>query len=255
MRIVSTSPSMTESVFAIGRGDALVGRSSFCDYPPEAAKVEVIGGFSTPSLEKIVSLSPSLVCGERGPSWPDSVAEIERLGIPTFFPPIDGVRDVPAAIRALGARVDASARAEEVASAVESKVEEVRGRLAERGKLRVVMLFDWKPLVAAGSKSFPDEIIALAGGVNPVSGGPYPKLSTEGLLSLDPDVVLDGSGGAYDESPEALVASIPGLSALRAAKEGRLRRLPGSSALRPGPRIGEGVEVVAKLVHPEAFGA
>jgi iron complex transport system substrate-binding protein len=120
-------------------------------------------------------------------------------------------------------------------------------------RVRVVFLFDWKPLVAAGPNSFPDEIVALAGGDNVVtSGGQYPRLGVEGLLSLDPDVVLDGSADAYPDPPEVLVKQTPGLEALRAAKTGRLHRLASTAALRPGPRIGDGVVEVARLLHPDA---
>ena len=86
------------------------------------------------------------------------------------------------------------------------------------------------------------------------SGGKYPKLGVEGLLTLDPDRILDGSAGAYAEDPIDIARSIEGLGTLRATKGGKIHRLPGTSALRPGPRIGEGVEEVAKLVHPAAFG-
>ncbi|NUP07837.1 MAG: ABC transporter substrate-binding protein [Polyangiaceae bacterium] len=253
-RIVSTSPSTTEMVFAVGRGDSLVGRSSFCDYPPEAQKIEVIGGFSNPNLERILALRPDLVCGERGPSWPGSIAPIEQAGIRTFFPPIDRVSDVSKAIEELGALLDRRDRALEVTRAITGKIEAVKRLTESETRVRTVMLFDWKPLVAAGPGSFPDEVIALAGGENLVkSGGQYPKLSVEGLITLDPDLVIDGSAGAYPEGPEVLVATIPGLSALRAAKSGKLRRLEGTSAIRPGPRIGEGVETVARLLYPERF--
>ncbi|MBK6512593.1 MAG: ABC transporter substrate-binding protein [Polyangiaceae bacterium] len=253
-RVVSTSPSMTEAVFALGRGELLVGRTSFCDFPAEASRVEVIGGFADPSLERVLSLTPDLVCGERGPAGPDFVAALERQGIATYFPPIDRVGDVLTALEELSRRLDALARGRELTRAIRSRLDEVAAATQGAALVRVVMLFDFKPLVAAGVDTFPDDVIARAGGRNVAAGvGKYPKLGVEGLLELDPDVLLDGSAGAYSEPPEALVASIPGLSALRAAKAGRVVRLPGTSALRPGPRIAEGVLEVARLLHPTRF--
>lgn len=247
---------MTESVFAVGRGSVLVGRSSYCDYPPEASSVEVVGGFADPNLERILALRPSLVCGERGPAGPELAAALERHGIKTYFPPIDRVADVAKAIAGIAELVDAAAEGQRVASELDAKIERIRSAAASGARAKVVMLFDWRPLVAAGPESFPDDVIAIAGGENPVtSGGKYPKLSPEGLLSLDPDWILDGSAGAYTESPQELARSIPGLEALRAAKSGALHRLEGTAALRSGPRLADGVEQVARVLHPDRFAA
>ncbi len=246
MRIVSTSPSMTETAFALGRGASLVGRSSFCDFPPEAAKVEVIGGFADPNVEKILSLAPTLVLGERGPAGQAFVDRLTSYGIESWFPKMDSLDEIKTALLALGAKLDAKPRAEEVVAEIDRDLASIPQREA---RPTVVLLFDWRPLVAAGPETFPDELLRAAGARNPVEGvGKYPKLSTEGLLALDPDVVIDGSGGMYAESLEALVASIPGLGALRASKEGRIKRLAGSAALRPGPRIGKGVAELASLL-------
>lgn len=253
-RIVSTSPSTTEMVFALSRGDSLVGRSSYCDHPPEAARVETIGGFADPNLERILALRPTIVCGERGPAGPEFVAALERHGLQTFFPPIDRVDDVGLALEELARKLAAEARGVEAVAALRATIEGVRARVRELAPPSVVMLFDWKPLVAAGPGSFPAEIVALAGGESSLKGGTkYPKLSTEGLLALDPDVIIDGSAGAYSERPADIVRTIPGLEALRAAQTARLHRLEGTAALRPGPRIGLGIEQVARFLHPAAF--
>lgn len=245
-RIVSTSPSMTESVFALGRGNELVGRSSFCDFPPEAASIEVIGGFADPNVEKVLALSPTLVIGERGPAGQAFVDRLASYGIESWFPKMDSLAEITQALRDLGERLDAAPRASEVVAGIEADLGAVTPRDI---RPTVVLLFDWRPLVAAGPGTFPDELLRAAGAKNPVEGvGKYPKLSTEGLLALDPDVVIDGSGGMYSESIESLVASIPGLGALRAGKEGRIKRLAGSAALRPGPRVGKGVAELASLL-------
>jgi iron complex transport system substrate-binding protein len=249
-RVVSTSPSMTETIFAVGRGAELVGRSRFCDYPPEAASIPEIGGFADPSLEKILALTPTLVCGERGPAGPDLPASLEKQGIETYFPRLETVADIESMIEELAAKLDARAAGAAVAERVRARIREVGERVKDAPRPRVLLLFDWRPLVAAGPKSFPDELLALAGATNVVTeGGQYPKLGVEGVIALDPDVVLDGSAGAYAEPPEAIARATPGLDALRATKAGRLHRLGSTAALRPGPRIGEGVAEIARLVH------
>jgi iron complex transport system substrate-binding protein len=245
---------MTEIVFAVGRGPALVGRSSFCDYPEEAKAIEVVGGFADPNLERIVALQPTLVTGERGPAGPELSARLESLGIATYFPLTDRVSDIEKAIRELGEKLDAKAAADGVANELSEKVAAVGSRVAPEKRPRVVFLFDFKPLIAAGTDSFPADALALAGAENAVkTGSKYPTLGAEGLLALDPDVIIDGSGGAYAESADVLLRAITGLADLRALREGRVVRLQGSAALRPGPRIAAGIEQIAKIAHPRAF--
>lgn len=247
---------MTETVFALGMGAALVGRTSFCDYPPEAASVAVIGGFADPSIEKILSLSPTLVCGERGPAGPELPAALERQGVQTFFPVLDEITDIETMIEDLAVLLGAADQGRAVARSVRERVAAVGLEAGGAPRPRVVFLFDWKPLFAAGKGSFPDEVLRAAGGDNAVTtGGKYPELGPEGLLALDPDVVIDGSAGAYQESPEELARSIPGLGSLRALEHGRLYRLTSTAALRPGPRIGEGVAEVARWLKLGRLGA
>jgi iron complex transport system substrate-binding protein len=244
---------MTETLFALGLGGNVVGRSSFCDYPAEAQSIEVVGGFADPNLEKIVSLRPTLLCGERGPAGPSLPERAEQLGIGTFFPPMDNVAEILEAIEALGARLEVTDTAKALTNQVRADIAATEARVADRPRPRVALLFDFRPLVAAGPGTFPHELLVAAGATNPVSGtGKYPKLSAEGLLALDPDVILDGSAGAYAERPDQLLSQIAGLSGLRALREGRVHRLAGTAALRPGPRVAEGVHDLAALVHPGA---
>jgi iron complex transport system substrate-binding protein len=254
LRIVSTSPSMTEAVFALGRGAALVGRSSFCDYPEEAKTIEAVGGFADPNVERIVALAPTLVTGERGPAGPELSARLESLGIATYFPVIDRVSDIERAIRELARKIDAERVADEVAGGLASKIASIADRVRAEKRPRVVFLFDFKPLIAAGPESFPADALVLAGAENAVTtGSKYPTLSAEGLLALDPDVIIDGSAGAYPEKADALLRAITGLADLRALREGRVVRLEGSAALRPGPRIAAGIQQIAEIAHPRAF--
>jgi iron complex transport system substrate-binding protein len=248
---VSVAPSMTETLFALGLGAKVVGRSSFCDYPPEANGIEIVGGFADPNLEKIVALRPTLLCGERGPAGPTLPERAEQMGIATFFPAMDTIDQILEAIRELGAKLDARAAATSLTERVRADLATTATRVAGRAKPRVALLFDFRPLVAAGPGTFPHELLVAAGADNPITGaGKYPKLSAEGLLALDPDVILDGSAGAYSERPEQLLSEAAGLSQLRALRNGRVYRLPSTAALRPGPRLAEGVREIAAFIHP-----
>lgn len=249
-RVVSISPSATESVFALGRGADLVGRSTFCDEPPEAKRVPEVGGFADPSLERIVALSPTLVIGERGPAGPRLVESLEQRGIATYFPAITSITDIQSFLRGLGERLDAHDAATKLANGIDSDLQRVGEQRAHLPRPRVAFLFDFKPLIVAGPASFPDEILRRACAENVVtSGSMYPQLGPEGLLALDPEIVIDGSApGAYRGDPIDLLRGIEGLASLRAIRERRVARLAGTSALRPGPRIAAGVREVAEIV-------
>ena len=244
---------MTETLFAIGAGAWVVGRTSFCDQPKAALSVPVVGGFTDVSVEKVVSLSPTLVVGERRPGGQDLDASLRAKGIETFFPAMYSLAQIIEMIGALGKRLGHVSEAASVTTSIESRIASVKARVSSLPRPKTLFLFDFKPLVAAGPDAFPHEVLTLAGASNVVvSGGEYPRLSSEGVLALDPDLVIDGSAGAYSEPPDALLRSVPGLSTLRVLREGRVVRLATNAALRPGPRIGEGVEELASLVHPEA---
>lgn len=238
-------------MFALGRGADLVGRSTFCDEPPEVKKVPEVGGFADPSLERIVALAPTLVVGERGPAGPRLVEALEQRGIATYLPPITSIAEIESFLTGLGARIDAAEEARRLVERVEVQLRATAALIEGRRRPRALFLFDFKPLVVAGPGSFPDEVLRRAGADNAAtSGGMYPRLGPEGLLALDPDLVIDGSApGAYTGDPIDILRSIDGVGSLRALREKHVGRLPGTSALRPGPRIGAGVDEVRKLVE------
>ncbi len=252
-RVVSLSPSTTEAVFAIGAGSLLVGRSSYCDHPPEAIALPVVGGFADPSVEKIVALRPSLVVGARGPAGPALAQALEKHGIPTYFPETESIAQIEAMIADLGKRLGRDAGP--VIAVIEAAKKRVMDAIAGKPRVRAVFLFDAGPVVAAGPGSFPDELIREAGGVNLVTaGGQYPMLDIERILALDPEVILDGAaemGAPAGTSRLSALRDAPGWKRLRAMREGRVRPVSASTALRPGPRIGEGLIAVARALHGE----
>jgi len=253
-RVVSLSPSMTETLFAIGLGEAIVGRTRFCDHPPEAARIEVVGGFSDPNLERVVSLTPTLVCGERGPAGPSLVASLERHGLATYFPPLATIDDVATMIAALGTRLGATEVAARVAGELRARLEAVRARAAKRPAVRAAFVLDWAPLVVVGAGTFPAELLGVAHVENVAASlEGYPRLSAEGLAALAPDVVLDGTAGGYAEPALELAKRLPGAAAIPAITRGRVHRLASPAALRPGPRLDEGALEIARLAHGPSF--
>jgi iron complex transport system substrate-binding protein len=255
-RVVSISPSTTEAAFAIGAGDLLVGRSKYCDYPPEAAKLPPVGGYADPSVEAIVALSPTLVIGARGPAGPALEQALAAHAIETFFPETESVAQIEGMLEELGKKLGRAEGAAAAVGRVRERREAVAKAVAGLPKVRVALLFDVAPIVVAGPGGFPDELLRLAGGTNVITrGGAYPTINLEHLLALDPDLLLDtiamATGGAAE--PLAAQRSAPGWKELRAVREGRVRAIDSSTVLRPGPRIGEGLAALARAVHGDAI--
>jgi iron complex transport system substrate-binding protein len=251
-RVVSLSPSTTETMFAVGAGAMLVGRSRYCDYPPEVAKLPEVGGYVDPNYEVILSLHPDLVVGARGPAGADVVAPIERHGIATFFPQTESLAQIDEMILRLGAHVGHADDAKRAVAALDAHEQAVSDAVAALPRPRVLLLFGVEPIVAAGPGGFPDEMIRRAGGTNAVRDGTaYPQLGMERVLAIDPDVVLDAAV-AESHGGEAIRGGAPGWSSLRAVREGRVIDLADESVLRPGPRVGDGLAILARAIHPEA---
>jgi iron complex transport system substrate-binding protein len=245
-RIVSLSPSTTESLFAIGAGALVVGRSRFCDYPKEVAALPSVGGFSDPNLEFILSLKPSLVVGAHGPGGEHIVSQLAERGIATYFPETESVAGICDMLAGLGARSDQTQAADILVQSIRTKVADMsRSAAVQRTvKPRVLMLFGLEPIVAAGPTGFPAELIRLAGGVPVFESGPaYPAVSLEQVVKADPDVILDTIMGAPGLAP-----STPGWKLVRAVREHRVVQVRDAVVLRPGPRIAEGLAAIANAL-------
>lgn len=249
-RIVSLSPSTTEAAFAIGVEDRLVGRSSHCDYPAQALALPSVGGYADPNVEAILALQPTMVIGSRGPAGPELVGTLEGHGVAVWFPATDGVEDIAAMLREMGTRFGAEARAEKVARELEGRIERISRWASHRRTVRAVMVFDASPMFVAGPGGFPDDLLRRAGGKNLVErGGAYPTIDVEHLLSLDPDVIIDAMAVGPGAPDKSVLPSSPGWSEIGAVKRGRVRRLTSDAALRPGPRIADGLRDVARALH------
>lgn len=253
LRVVSISPSTTEAVFAVGAGAALVGRSTYCDYPEEVRRLPAVGGFADPSLEKILALQPTVVLSARGPAGPGLAEALAGRGIEVFFPEVESIPQIEAMLTELGERLDHAAGAAAAVASIEASRRQVAAATAGRKLVRTVFLFDVSPIIAAGPGSFPDGLLREAGGENLiVAGGQYPSLDLERLLALDPEIILDGATDDTVPGAPSRVAALRdarGWRDLRALREGRVRVLSGATVLRPGPRIGEGLSAVARALH------
>jgi iron complex transport system substrate-binding protein len=250
-RVVSLGPAMTESLFAVGAGAQVVARSRFCDFPPEALRLPAVGGIDV-DVESILELKPDLVVGPPG-AWSTRITEtMAAHHVATLFP--DEIHDldgVDAMILTLGHRTGHADEARRVVIALDTQERAIEKAVEPLPKPRVLFLVGVSPVVAAGPGSFANELLADAGGANVVlDGGAWPKLGFERVVELDPDVVVDASG--TDSGGPHVTADAPGWSGLRAVREGHVVPMTDERVLRSGPRIGEGLAVLARALHPGA---
>ena len=250
-RIVSLSPSTTEALFALGGGGLLVGRSRYCDYPPEATRLPQVGGYVDPNLEAVLGLAPDLVVGARGPMGTKITDALDQRGIPWFFPKTESFQEIRTMIGDLGQRTGHDHDAKRILADLDASLAHTRSRVAGRTKPRTLLVFGFEPIVVAGPAGFANEILTAAGGENVVrEGEAYPTLGMERVLALDPDVILNAVMSEANAAAR-ISKDAPGWSKLRAVQAGRVVVISDESVLRPGPRVGRGVNVVAHALFPD----
>lgn len=257
-RIITLAPSNTEILFAIGAGQQMVGRDELSDFPAEAADVASIGStFGPLNTEAIVALKPDLILAAEVNS-PENVKTLEDLGLTVFWlanpTDFDGLY---ANLLTVGALTGREAEAQTLADSLKTRVQAVTDKTATvTAKPNVFYELDatdpTKPFTV-GPGTFMDTLLTLAGGNN-VAGAvdnPYPQISSEELVQWNPDIILLGDA-VYGVTAES-VAARPGWEAIAAVKNNQIVAFDDNLASRPGPRLVEGLEILAQLLHPELF--
>jgi iron complex transport system substrate-binding protein len=251
-KVVSLAPSVTETLFALGFGDRLVGVTTSCDYPAETQTVPKIGGFMSPSLEAIVAKRPDVVIGVSSATDPAKARAMERLGLRVALISLASVNDILSSIKSIARLLGSPAAGETLVRKITLQMEQVKTRVAPAPRRSTLLLVGLRPLIAVGGKNFIDELITLAGGKN-IAGDaaqPWLNLPDEYVVAKAPQVIIEaGMGSERDQAAEhwADLKSIP------AVQQRRVYRFSSDKILRPGPRIGEGLEEIARLLHPECF--
>jgi iron complex transport system substrate-binding protein len=258
LRLVSLAPSLTETAFAVGRGDWVVGVSEACDYPPGARFRASVGSMASPNLERIVNLRPDLILTSAEANTRETFAQLDRLRLAVFAIKPERYEDILTAIRLVGAALRADTTP--LVQDIRSRIVAVRARVGARPRPRVLYLIWADPPIAAGPAAFIHDLIELAGGAN-VVGEPsarYLPLGWEEIVARRPEVILVAAhqgatnGGGAPAGPRAVWGWWESLPAVRS---GRVLSLPADTILRPGPRVAEGVAILARAIHPDVFSA
>jgi iron complex transport system substrate-binding protein len=251
VRIVSLAPSITETVFALGDGDRLVGVTDYCDYPPEATKKPRVGGISTPSFEAILALRPDLVLATSESNYAEHVQRLTALGLPVYvIRPID-FETVLESIERIGAVLGREAAARAQVASMRREADAITRAIGGAARPRVLYVVWSNPLIAPGRGTLITELLARAGGES-VTGTeplPYPRLSLETVVERRPERIIVGRHG--QETAAELLRGWEGLTAVTAVREGRVYAVDGDLVHRPGPRMIEALRALARALHPE----
>lgn len=255
-RIVSTAPSVTEMLYAIGLGDNIVGVTTYCDYPSAAKSKPKIGGMSNPSLEAVVRARPDMVVLTTDGNPKEFVARLRSLKIRAYVFKARMIEEMPMAVRELGAELSAGKRSADLASCIESEIGVFKRIHKPRGKALFIV---WpEPLVVAGGGSAVGDAMSRLGLVNVASadeGGAkssYPKFSLEEAVASAPDYIFIGmSMGDGNNIKELSRPLIKRLKNTPAAKNNRVYFIS-DNLYRYGPRVFMGMREMLDLMDKDA---
>lgn len=250
-KIISVGPNITETIYYLGKMDKLIGRTDYCDFPKDVKDIQSIGTLKQPNIEKIVDLKPDLVIGST--HFPkETLEKLESLGVKVVV--LYGEESFNGAyntIEKLGQVLNANDKASEVINNMKKKVEDVKQKVTGKAAPSVyyVIGFGSSGDYTAGKGTFIDELITMAGGKNAAQDAIKWKYSLEKLLEKNPDILIcSASSNSKKRLQEA-----NGYKDLDAIKKGKLFEIDTNMIDRQGPRLADGLEAMAKILHPEAF--
>lgn len=248
-RVVSLAPSTTEIVYAVGAGDRLVGVDRYSDWPAAARALPTVGADVNPSLERILGLKPDVVLTATSANTQATAEALERLGVPVFVTRADSLADIYGDIASIGEVVGRELAALALIDSMQARMAAVRARVAARPRVRALVVVSSEPLMVAGRSSFIDDLLRAAGGDNVAgdSAQPFPTYSIERLLVRAPEVIVAGSEVSR---AAALLERFEQLGGGAALGRQRVYTVDASLLFRPGPRVADAVEALARRLHP-----
>ncbi len=260
-RIVSLAPSITETLFALGIGERVVGVTRFCNYPPAAKAKESVGGYLDPNYEKMATLYPDIVF--LLPEHEDVRAYLDQLGIRHETVHNRTVDEILETIHTIGVLCNAETAADSLIASIDMRMQAVHGRHASSSPRSILISIGrtmgtgtLQDIYVAGTGTFYDELIGLSGGVNAYrdTKTAYPLLSAEGLMHVNPDVIIDlvPDFDAKGFSKASLLSEWYSVGHVNAVRDSSVYLLTGDYAVIPGPRFINFMEDIAAIIHTKA---
>jgi iron complex transport system substrate-binding protein len=250
-RIVSLSPSNTEILFALGAGDRVVGVTSYCDYPEEAKKVEQVGTFDGPNMELIKKVQPDVVLA--GYIQEESVKAIEAMNITVIVTEAESFEAIYQSIGLIGKITGTDAKAEEIVTTMKSKIEEIGAKIKDKKKPTVFYVVWADPLTTAGSKTFINDVIKAAGGINTAEKvESWAKYSAEELVKDNPEMLIAALHSTDKGMAKEDIINNKVFGKLECVKQGKVYVMSDDNVMsRPGPRIVQAIEEMYKVFFGE----
>lgn len=255
--VITFGPNLTETVFALGQGDRIVGVTTFCDYPPEARAKRRVGGYLDPDLEAITALAPELII------LPGKMEKLTELAAQNRFKVLnahmDDLSTIHESIRAIGAALDCAPQAEALCKKIDRDLDAVRNAVKNEPRPRVLIIntrqgHDLNNLFTVGRLSFVSELTDIAGGDNIFNdtGKAYFEASKESVVARSPDVIVEFHAGELlsPEEQARYIADWNELDTVPAVRNKRVHLFLESYGLRPGPRVGLIAAQIAEMLHP-----
>ena len=251
-RYISLAPSVTEVVFAIGAGEGLVGRTTYCNYPPAAQQVPEVGDTLKPSIEKIIALQPQVVFVSTASQLETFTSELADHQIAVYVTDSRDLEGVFKSIERIAELLNHQPQADQLLQQLRARVKAVSDQVKSQPPVRVFYQVSDKPLYTIGSDAFLTDLIRRAGGVSVTADvpGAWPKFSAESALAANPEAIVLPTGGSMGDANTNVASALKDSPAVR---NGRVYRINDDHLARPGPRSVDGLEELARALHPEAF--
>jgi cobalamin transport system substrate-binding protein len=256
-RIVSMTPNLTEILFALGLDEQIVAVTQYSNYPAAAKEKPKVGSFWQPDIEAVVAAKPSLVVLLGFAQQKNLAERLKRIGYRTLTVKIETVNEFFKAAAEIGAATARQRQAEELIATIKKKLQALSRLLGNEPRVRVLWVVQREPLRVAGRDTFVNEMIELAGGENAI--GPtlhkYPPIGAEQVIISRPDVIIEPDMGRDDLTAQrqAALRYWSRFKNVPAVRNGRVYVIDGDTVSRLGPRLYEGVELVARCLRPELF--
>ncbi len=254
LRIVSLAPSITEILFALDLSHRLVGATQFSDYPAAARALPKVGSYVHLNVEKVVALAPDLCIAVKDGNPATAVDKLEGMGIAVYAVDPRNLESVLGTMTELGRLLDVAERAATIVSNMRARIERVERCVSGAAHRPTVFIqIGITPIVSVGTATFIHELIDRAGGINLAQGQtPYPRFSKEEVIVMRPEILIITSM-ARQAVFEAVKHDWQQWREMPAVKNDRIHLVDSDVMDRPSPRLVDGLELLARLIHPDRF--
>jgi iron complex transport system substrate-binding protein len=251
-RIVSLAPNLTEIVYAVGAGDRLVGRTKYCDYPAEVKSVAEIGDTMTPSIERIIALKPQLVLVSTASQLEAFTTQLDQQKIAVYVTDPHSLDEVFRSIQTLGELLGTHERAEKLVAELRRRSDAVAAAVKSSKPIKVFYQVSDEPLYTIGRESYLTDLVRRSGGASVTADVPtsFPRFSAEAALAARPEAIILPTGGSMGSANSSVAAALRNSPAVL---NNRVYQLNEDHLSRPGPRLVDGLEEMARVLHPEVF--